>query len=72
VVVLGFETEDPARYGRLVMEGDALTKIVEFKDATPEELAITVCNSGVMAADAATLMAHLGRSGRRTRRANTT
>jgi bifunctional UDP-N-acetylglucosamine pyrophosphorylase/glucosamine-1-phosphate N-acetyltransferase len=36
------------------MEGDALTRIVEFKDATPEELPITACNSGVMAADAAT------------------
>jgi bifunctional UDP-N-acetylglucosamine pyrophosphorylase/glucosamine-1-phosphate N-acetyltransferase len=61
VVVLGFETEEPGRYGRLVMDGNALTKIVEFKDATPGELAITFCNSGVMAADAATLMAHLGR-----------
>jgi bifunctional UDP-N-acetylglucosamine pyrophosphorylase/glucosamine-1-phosphate N-acetyltransferase len=36
VVVLGFEAADPGRYGRLVMEGDALTRIVEFKDATPE------------------------------------
>jgi bifunctional UDP-N-acetylglucosamine pyrophosphorylase/glucosamine-1-phosphate N-acetyltransferase len=59
VVVLGFDAEDPGRYGRLVMEGDALTRIVEFKDATPENCAITFCNSGVMAADAATLMAHL-------------
>jgi bifunctional UDP-N-acetylglucosamine pyrophosphorylase/glucosamine-1-phosphate N-acetyltransferase len=61
VVVLGFETTAPGRYGRLVMEGEALTKIVEFKDATPQELAISLCNSGVMAADAATLMAHLAR-----------
>jgi bifunctional UDP-N-acetylglucosamine pyrophosphorylase/glucosamine-1-phosphate N-acetyltransferase len=61
VVVLGFETTAPGRYGRLVMEGEALTKIVEFKDATPQELAISRCNSGVMAADAATLMAHLAR-----------
>jgi bifunctional UDP-N-acetylglucosamine pyrophosphorylase/glucosamine-1-phosphate N-acetyltransferase len=59
VVVLGFDAEDPARYGRLVMEGDALARIVEFKDATPDERVITACNSGVMAADAATLMAHL-------------
>ena len=60
VVVLGFDAADPARYGRLVMDGNTLTRIVEFKDATPEEQAITTCNSGVMAADAATLMAHLG------------
>jgi bifunctional UDP-N-acetylglucosamine pyrophosphorylase/glucosamine-1-phosphate N-acetyltransferase len=59
VVVLGFDAADPARYGRLVMEGDALTRIVEFKDATPDERAITTCNSGVMAANATTLMAHL-------------
>ncbi|KPQ17819.1 MAG: bifunctional glucosamine-1-phosphate N-acetyltransferase / UDP-N-acetylglucosamine diphosphorylase G [Rhodobacteraceae bacterium HLUCCO18] len=61
VVVLGFEAADPGRYGRLVMEGDALMRIVEAKDATTEELAITTCNSGVMAANAALLMGHLGR-----------
>lgn len=52
VVVLGFEAADPARYGRLVTEGDTLLKIVEFKDATEEERTITLCNSGVVAADA--------------------
>ncbi|MBR9840656.1 MAG: bifunctional UDP-N-acetylglucosamine diphosphorylase/glucosamine-1-phosphate N-acetyltransferase GlmU [Rhodobacteraceae bacterium] len=55
VVVLGFEAADPGRYGRLVTEGDALLRIVEFKDATDEERAITLCNSGVVAADARTL-----------------
>jgi len=55
IVVLGFEAADPARYGRLVMEGDDLVKIVEFKDATDEERAITLCNSGVIAADAGVL-----------------
>ncbi|APX25230.1 MAG: bifunctional UDP-N-acetylglucosamine diphosphorylase/glucosamine-1-phosphate N-acetyltransferase GlmU [Rhodobacteraceae bacterium] len=57
VVVLGFEAADPGRYGRLVTEGDALLRIVEYKDATDEERAITLCNSGVVAADAQTLMA---------------
>ena len=52
IVVLGFEAANPARYGRLVMEGDDLVKIVEFKDTTDEERAITLCNSGVIAADA--------------------
>ncbi|MCO8145003.1 bifunctional UDP-N-acetylglucosamine diphosphorylase/glucosamine-1-phosphate N-acetyltransferase GlmU [Rhodovulum tesquicola] len=55
VVVLGFEPADPGRYGRLVMAGDALDTIVEFKDATPEEQAIGLCNSGVIAADCALL-----------------
>lgn len=50
VIVLGFEARDPGRYGRLVMEGDSLSKIVEFKDATSEERDITLCNSGVICA----------------------
>ncbi len=55
VVVLGFEAADPGRYGRLVTSGDTLERIVEYKDATDEERAITLCNSGVVAADAALL-----------------
>ena len=55
VVVLGFEATDPGRYGRLVVEDGALTRIVEFKDATDAERAIALCNSGVVAADATTL-----------------
>jgi bifunctional UDP-N-acetylglucosamine pyrophosphorylase/glucosamine-1-phosphate N-acetyltransferase len=55
VVVLGFEAADPGRYGRLVMAGDSLERIVEFKDATEAEKAITLCNSGVVCADAPTL-----------------
>ncbi|MDF1729439.1 MAG: bifunctional UDP-N-acetylglucosamine diphosphorylase/glucosamine-1-phosphate N-acetyltransferase GlmU [Sulfitobacter sp.] len=49
LVVLGFEADDPARYGRLVMQGEALDRIVEYKDASDEERAITLCNSGVIA-----------------------
>ena len=50
VAVLGFEAVDPARYGRLVMAGHTLERIVEFKDASEAERAITLCNSGVVAA----------------------
>ncbi|MEY4697945.1 MAG: hypothetical protein RIT14_2373 [Pseudomonadota bacterium] len=56
VVVLGFQAADPGRYGRLITQGDALHRIVEWKDATEEERAITLCNSGVLCADAATLL----------------
>lgn len=49
VVVLGFRPENAGRYGRLVMNGQELERIVEYKDATEEERAITLCNSGVMA-----------------------
>jgi len=55
VVVLGFQAADPGRYGRLVMDGEMLERIVEFKDATPAEQAITLCNSGVVCADAQSL-----------------
>ncbi len=55
VVVLGFDAADPGRYGRLVMSGDTLEKIVEFKDADETTRAITFCNSGVIAASAPVL-----------------
>ena len=55
VVVLGFEAADPGRYGRLVMQGNSLERIVEFKDASEAERAITLCNSGVIACNAALL-----------------
>jgi len=57
VVVLGFDAADPGRYGRLVMQGDRLERIVEFKDADDATRAITLCNSGVVAAHTATLFA---------------
>lgn len=48
VVVLGFNAADPGRYGRLVTSDTGLDRIVEAKDASPEELALTLCNSGVL------------------------
>jgi bifunctional UDP-N-acetylglucosamine pyrophosphorylase/glucosamine-1-phosphate N-acetyltransferase len=56
VVVLGFHPQNPAQYGRLVQgpEG-SLLRIVEFKDASPEERAIGLCNAGVMAVSAEAL-----------------
>ena len=60
VVCMGFRPKDPARYGRLVMDGDNLKRIVEFKDATDEEKAITFCNSGIMCFDGEKLFEILG------------
>lgn len=48
VAVAGFETQRPTGYGRLVMEAGRLVRIVEEKDATPEERRITLCNGGLM------------------------
>jgi bifunctional UDP-N-acetylglucosamine pyrophosphorylase/glucosamine-1-phosphate N-acetyltransferase len=64
VAVLGFETPAPSAFGRMVMgEGGALERIVEAKDASPAELAITACNSGVLAAPAALLFGLLDKVG---------
>ncbi|MBM6595665.1 bifunctional UDP-N-acetylglucosamine diphosphorylase/glucosamine-1-phosphate N-acetyltransferase GlmU [Microvirga pudoricolor] len=49
VVVLAFEAQDPTGYGRLLMEGDAVTDIREHRDATEDERRITLCNGGIMA-----------------------
>ncbi|CAM5216518.1 bifunctional N-acetylglucosamine-1-phosphate uridyltransferase/glucosamine-1-phosphate acetyltransferase [Bosea thiooxidans] len=49
VAVLGFEARDPNGYGRLVESDRGLEAIVEHKDATAEQRAITLCNAGLMA-----------------------
>jgi len=51
--VLGFEAAEPGLYGRLITNaaGD-LEAIVEAREATPEQLKVRVCNSGVMAGKA--------------------
>jgi bifunctional UDP-N-acetylglucosamine pyrophosphorylase/glucosamine-1-phosphate N-acetyltransferase len=52
VSVLGFRPDDPTGYGRLVTDGDgALVAIREHKEASPEELAVGLCNAGLMALD---------------------
>jgi bifunctional UDP-N-acetylglucosamine pyrophosphorylase / glucosamine-1-phosphate N-acetyltransferase len=64
VVVLGFRPADAGAYGRLVTGADGgLEAIVEAKDATPEQLAVRLCNSGMMAVDAARLPGLLARVG---------
>ena len=64
VVVLGFEATDPGDYGRLILAGDgSLEAIVEARDATPKQRAITLCNSSVMAIDAKHLWRLLDRVG---------
>ncbi|MCV2447309.1 bifunctional UDP-N-acetylglucosamine diphosphorylase/glucosamine-1-phosphate N-acetyltransferase GlmU [Paracoccus sp. DMF] len=65
VIVLGFEAADPGRYGRLVTGPDGLERIVEYKDADEATRAIRLVNSGVLAADAATLREILPQIGNR-------
>jgi len=55
VVVLGFSPKDPGAYGRLIVGAHGLERIVEFKDASPAERNVGLCNSGIMLVDGAVL-----------------
>jgi bifunctional UDP-N-acetylglucosamine pyrophosphorylase / glucosamine-1-phosphate N-acetyltransferase len=48
VTVLGFRPDDPASYGRLVIESGNLIAIREEADASDAERAIGLCNGGLM------------------------
>jgi bifunctional UDP-N-acetylglucosamine pyrophosphorylase / glucosamine-1-phosphate N-acetyltransferase len=62
VVVLGFRPDNPAEYGRLVLDaGGRLERIVEYRDASETARAIGLCNSGVMAIDGRRLRSLIGR-----------
>jgi bifunctional UDP-N-acetylglucosamine pyrophosphorylase/glucosamine-1-phosphate N-acetyltransferase len=62
VTVLTAKVGNPHGYGRIVRDADGtVAAIVEQKDATPEQAAITEINSGVYAFDAAVLADALGR-----------
>ncbi|MEZ5710715.1 MAG: bifunctional UDP-N-acetylglucosamine diphosphorylase/glucosamine-1-phosphate N-acetyltransferase GlmU [Blastomonas sp.] len=63
-VVLGFRPDNPAAYGRIIADnGGRIEKMVEYKDASAEERAVTLCNSGLMAVRAAELFILLDRIG---------
>ncbi|MDT0190355.1 bifunctional UDP-N-acetylglucosamine diphosphorylase/glucosamine-1-phosphate N-acetyltransferase GlmU [Rothia terrae] len=62
VTVLTTNLDQPGSYGRIVRnEAGEVTAIVEAKDATPEQLAITEINSGIYAFDAKVLRDSLTR-----------
>lgn len=64
VVVLASCPEDPLKYGRIILgEGDRIAKMVEYKDATEEERAVRLCNSGMMAVRAKDLFRWLDKVG---------
>jgi bifunctional UDP-N-acetylglucosamine pyrophosphorylase/glucosamine-1-phosphate N-acetyltransferase len=57
--ILTVNMDDPTGYGRIVREKDRIVRIVEQKDATPAERAITEVNTGIMVAPTARLRAWL-------------
>ncbi|NHI02056.1 bifunctional UDP-N-acetylglucosamine diphosphorylase/glucosamine-1-phosphate N-acetyltransferase GlmU [Oceanimonas sp. MB9] len=60
VGLLTVNLANPTGYGRIVRENGQVTGIVEQKDATPAQLAITEVNTGVLVADAGRLKGWLG------------
>ncbi|KQM19728.1 bifunctional UDP-N-acetylglucosamine diphosphorylase/glucosamine-1-phosphate N-acetyltransferase GlmU [Novosphingobium sp. Leaf2] len=64
VVVLGFQPAEPLQYGRVLAHDDGrIAMMVEYKDATEEQRACRLCNSGLMAVKSADLFDLLGKVG---------
>jgi bifunctional UDP-N-acetylglucosamine pyrophosphorylase/glucosamine-1-phosphate N-acetyltransferase len=64
VVVLGFEPAEPLQYGRVLAHDDGrIAMMVEYKDATEEQRACRLCNSGLMAVKSADLFGLLAKVG---------
>lgn len=62
IAVLGFETASPGAYGRIVRnQAGGVARIVEARDASAEERAITLCNAGMMAVRGGALLPLLQR-----------
>ena len=52
MAIVAFESKSTA-YGRVILGGDGLLdRIVEYRDASPAEKQVTLCNAGILAADA--------------------
>jgi len=68
VTLLSAHVGDPTGFGRIIrshgaFDGGAFEKIVEQKDATPDQLTVSEINAGVYAFDAAALTAALAQIG---------
>lgn len=58
--LLGVRLEDPAGYGRIIRDaGGRVVRVVEQKDASPSELAVSEVNTGILAAPAGRLRSWL-------------
>ncbi|HEX3673308.1 MAG TPA: bifunctional UDP-N-acetylglucosamine diphosphorylase/glucosamine-1-phosphate N-acetyltransferase GlmU [Rhizomicrobium sp.] len=51
MVIVAFQSTSKA-YGRVIVDDGFLYRIVEYKDANAEQRAVTLCNAGIMAAEA--------------------
>jgi bifunctional UDP-N-acetylglucosamine pyrophosphorylase / glucosamine-1-phosphate N-acetyltransferase len=61
LALLSVELDDPTGYGRVLRDhAGSVYRIVEQRDATRKELAVTECNTGLLAAPTAALKRWLG------------
>ena len=63
VAVIGFHTDQPTGYGRLIEKNGELIAIREEKDCTPDMKGITFCNAGLMAISGRHALDLLGKIG---------
>ena len=64
IALMVFEPADPLLYGRVIKGADGhVIRIVEARDATPEEHVVRCCNAGMMVADRGRLFGWLARVG---------
>jgi bifunctional UDP-N-acetylglucosamine pyrophosphorylase/glucosamine-1-phosphate N-acetyltransferase len=68
LAVLGFRPQDPAGYGRLVLEKGELVAIREEVEASAAERAIDLCNGGLMAFAGTSALAILDKIGSHNRK----
>ena len=62
LAIMGFKPIDGLLYGRMICGADGhVIRIVEPKEASPEELAVKTCNAGMYCADRAELFTWLDR-----------
>jgi bifunctional UDP-N-acetylglucosamine pyrophosphorylase/glucosamine-1-phosphate N-acetyltransferase len=63
-VVVASRPDDPKHYGRILADPDGtILKMVEYQDASDEERALDLCNSGLMAVRSSDLWPMLARVG---------
>ena len=65
VVVMGFRTDNPAGYGRLVEHDHKIYAIVEDKECNEDQKKIKFCNGGLMAISGKDALRLLGKVGNR-------
>jgi bifunctional UDP-N-acetylglucosamine pyrophosphorylase/glucosamine-1-phosphate N-acetyltransferase len=64
IAMMAFEPVDPLLYGRVIKGADGhVIRIVEARDASPEERSVRCCNAGMMVVDRARLFGWLARVG---------